>query len=110
VDIAGPAPDRDGTSNGWSMSQIVENWAQVKGVVEDVDDDGAGTITVHLRLDDAQAVATFPNLLAEDVGAVIPLRVTGAGRIPGRGEVVACRVRKAGPDRYFADAASLEHR
>jgi hypothetical protein len=91
-----------------TMSQVVENWADVEGVVEHVGPSGNG-IRVELRVEAVQPVAGFPNLLAEEAGHVITVRLPHhAGSAPGTGDRVRCRVRRADVHRFFAAEGSLQ--
>ncbi len=88
------------------MSQIVENWTDISGTVEQVTHGDGGDVTLHVRVSDARAVGGFANLLADHVGDVVAIRVRGA-QAPPAGAAITCRVRKAGVDRVFADETSL---
>jgi hypothetical protein len=85
------------------MVQIVENWADVEGVVARVfeRDDAPG---LELDVGVAHPVAEYPNLLADDVGRRIAIILTGGATDPppAPGTRVRCRVRKAGLNRYYA--------
>lgn len=91
------------------MSQIIENRSDIDGVVERVtgsDND----ITVHVRVDAARPVGSLANLVDEDVGDVIAIRVRDGATVPPTGSTITCRVRKVAADRFFADEGSLHIR
>ncbi|HEX6558650.1 MAG TPA: hypothetical protein VF021_04290 [Longimicrobiales bacterium] len=85
---------------GGSVVQIVENWANIKGTAEEVARDG-DDLTIELRLESADDVAGYPNLLASELGSRITLRVPQARETVEPGDVIRCRARRAGPDRFF---------
>jgi hypothetical protein len=99
------------------MSQIRENWSDIDGVVERVTEAGGdGTaMTVHLRVHAARPVAGFANLLADDVGDVIAVRIrdadaapfTASSTAPVEGAAVSGRVRKVTADVCVAEEGSL---
>jgi hypothetical protein len=91
------------------MSQIIENRSDIDGVVENVTGSG-NDMTVHVRVDAARPVGSVANLVSEDVGEVIAIRVRDAAAVPATGSVISCRVRKVAVDRFFADEGSLQIR
>jgi hypothetical protein len=90
------------------MSQIIENRSDIDGVVEDVDAGDNGDLTLHVRVEAVRPVGTLANLLSEDVGEVIAIRVREGGDAPPVGAQVSCQVRKTGVDRFFAVDGSLQ--
>lgn len=89
------------------MSQIIENRSDIDGVVEDVSERERGDVTMYVRVHAAHPVGEMPNLLSDEVGAVIAIRVRDASALPPAGAIVSLRVRKAGLDRFYADEGSL---
>jgi len=96
------------------MVQVVENWADIEGEVRSVrDSELKGYRTVEMLLKDAKAVEDFPNLLKQRVGEVIAVNVPES-RVESFEEAyqssqprVTCRVRLAGPTRFFAHSGFL---
>lgn len=88
------------------MVQIVENWANITGTAEDVARDGSD-LTIELRLESADDVAGYPNLLESELGNRITLRVAQARANVERGDVIRCRARRAGLDRFFGLGETL---
>lgn len=84
------------------MVQIVENWAEVEGVVTRVGE-GDGRPELEIEVESAQEVAGYPNLLADHVGRLITIILADDATElrPEPGDRVRCRVRKAGSERYF---------
>ena len=96
------------------MVQVVENWADIEGEVRSVrDSELKGYRTVEMLLKDAKAVEDFPNLLKQRVGEVIAVnvpesRVESFQKAYQSGQPgVRCRVRLAGPTRFFAHSGFL---
>lgn len=90
------------------MVQVVENWSEVRGRVEEVARAGQDGLDLRLRVAAVEPVPGFPNLLAEAPGQSITVRLPldDVGPTPEAGETVRCLVRKTGPDRYFARPGS----
>lgn len=91
------------------MVQVVENWADIEGEVRSVrNSELEGYKTVEMLVKDAKAVDAFPNLLKQRVGQLIAVNVPESraesfqkARESGQPRVT-CRVRLAGPTRFFA--------
>jgi hypothetical protein len=83
------------------MMQVVDNRSAVRGQVEQSEPAGNET-AVTLRVEAADPVAGYPNLLASKLDQRITVRVP-AGTIPPPepGALVQWTVRAAGLDRYF---------
>jgi hypothetical protein len=96
------------------MVQVVENWSDIEGEVRSVrDSELKGYKTVEMFVEDAKAVEAFPNLLKQRVGEVIAVNVPEP-RVESFQEAyqsghprVTCRVRLAGPTRFFAHPERL---
>src|ERR671910_225001 len=91
------------------MVQVIENWADIEGEIQSVrDSELKGYKTVEVLVKDAKAVENFPNLLKERRGEVIPVNVpepaveTLQEAYEAGQSQVTCRVRLAGPSRFFA--------
>jgi hypothetical protein len=96
------------------MVQVVENWADIEGEVRGVrNSELEGYKTVEMLVKDAKAVEAFPNLLKQRVGQVIAVNVPESRAESFRKACesgqprVACRVRLAGPTRFFAHPERL---
>ena len=91
------------------MVQIIENWSQLRGRVEDVTVVEGDVVDLGLRVESVEPVPGFANLLAETPGRTIHVRLPLEGAEPPRpGDELRVRVRKAAPDRYFARLAAEE--
>jgi hypothetical protein len=91
------------------MVQVIENWADIEGEIQSVrDSELKGYKTVEVLVKDAKAVENFPNLLKQRRGEVIAVNVpeptaeTLQEAYESGQSQVACRVRLAGPTRFFA--------
>ena len=93
--------------------QIIENWSDVQATVIDLKESsslaefGQAALTVHL----AENVPGFANLMVDTVGqridVFIPLDLIRQAKVQVNNQI-RCRVRKAGPDRYFVHRESLQ--
>jgi hypothetical protein len=89
--------------------QVVENWADIEGEIRGVrPGELRGYKTVDVLVKDATDVDDFPNLLRQRMGEVIAVNVPEPraetlreAHESGRSNI-ACRVRLAGPNRFFA--------
>jgi hypothetical protein len=93
------------------MVQVVENWADVTGVVQSVMDQGAtpAHARVQLKLTDAADVDTKPNFFRQRVGTVVDVHLL-RDAVPSSlrpGSRVALRVRAAAADKAFASSDGL---
>ena len=95
------------------MVQIVENWADIEGSVQNVDraSEIPGFVKASVELERVTDVEGFPNLLASLNGAVITVFVPSElaeeqGLQPGT-RLVA-RARRARPGRTFVHADHVE--
>lgn len=78
------------------MVQIIENQAELGGIVEAVEAD-----RMRVRVDRVSAVAGFPNLADDAEGESVTIAMESVtGVTPG--QRVRVRVRKTGIDRYAA--------
>ncbi len=91
------------------MVQVIENRTALGGVVERVDGD-AGAASVTLRVEQADPVPGFANLLEDRRGESITLTLPlDAGQVPpSPGERIRFQARLAGPERYFAVPGTIE--
>lgn len=90
---------------------MIENWANILGQVLSIDacQDMSGFDQVELLVESVEAVEGYPNLVeiyleeAEEshLWVLMPAEVVQEHHI-SQGVVIACRVRRAGPDRIFA--------
>jgi hypothetical protein len=88
--------------------QVIENWADIEGEIQTVrDSELKGYKIIEVLVKDAKAVGNFPNLLEQRRGEVIPVYVPEPRAVTvqeaydsGQSQV-ACRVRLAGPTRFF---------
>jgi hypothetical protein len=93
------------------MIQIVENWANVTGVVEKAARDPAMPDHAHIRLHltGAENVGGSPNLfrqhLGEDIDLLLRDEAHAVALVPGAR--IAVRARIATPDRAFGAADDL---
>lgn len=93
--------------------QIIENWADVQAAVVSLNESSSlaeyGQVTLAIHL--AENVSGFANLMADTVGQRIdvfmPLDVIRQSKVQVNSEI-RCRVRKAGPDRYFVHRESVQ--
>jgi hypothetical protein len=95
-----------------TMVQIIENWADILGVVQVVEtfSELDGFDKVIMLVERVDAVEGYPNLLAtylEEVGeprlfVLMPVDVVVEYAIDA-GALLECRVRRAGPDRVFVN-------
>ena len=85
------------------MSQIVENWSELRGQVHSVTSAASGVVDLGVRVVEVAPVPGYPNLLAGTAGETITIRYPLEGKpAPQPGDELRCLVRKVGPDRYFA--------
>ena len=85
------------------MSQIVENWSELRGQVHSVTSAASGVVDLGVRVAEVLPVPGYPNLLAGMAGSTISIRYPLEEQpAPQPGDELHCLVRKAGPDRYFA--------
>jgi hypothetical protein len=92
------------------MVQVVENWADVTGTVEgaSADEQRPGYLRVSVALRASREVPGFPDLMRPSVGSTVDILVPaqqGAGLRSG--QLVAGRVRRAGPTDCFAGPQGL---
>ena len=92
------------------MVEIVENWAEVIGIVVGLmpAPGREGFVEMKVQVEEVRAVAEFPNLLHVEPGENITV-LARSGQIDdagsGTGSPVDLRLRVAGPPiTYFADA------
>lgn len=95
--------------------QIVENWADIEGRVNQVVPaaDAPGLIEVTVDLERADDVEGFRNLLADSRGSVITVLLpSGIAYEQGlrAGARLVARARRAGPDRTFVHPDHVEVR
>lgn len=97
------------------MVQIVENWADIEGRVDQVAPapDDPSMVAVSVALDMADDVEGFRNLLADSRGSVVTVLLRSdiaseRGLVPGT-RLVA-RARRSGPDRTFVHPEHVEVR
>ena len=95
------------------MVQVVENWAQVTGIVRAIgpSDKGPSYRTIILDVDTVTDVPGFPNLLSDTQGTTLVIIVPG--RAATRAELAAgtsltARVRRASPSEVFASPDGLD--
>jgi hypothetical protein len=99
------------------MVQIVENWSEIQGDVEEVrpDPELPGHLVAKVRVEEALPVPSpdggeYPNLLADAAGQTIDIHVTetaAAEHQLAAGRRLSARVRRATPTRSFADPQHL---
>ena len=91
------------------MAQIIENWSELRGRIEDVTVLEGDAVDLDLLVDAVEPVPGFANLLAETRGRSIRVRLPLEGaEMPRPGDDLRVRVRKAAPDRYFGRLAAGE--
>jgi hypothetical protein len=95
------------------MVQIVENWADLTGIIREVQPDRrvADHLALGIEVIAVTPVAGFPNLFADAVGTTIPITVRATTGVTANlpiGGTIHCRVRKTGPGRGFADPDHLQ--
>ncbi len=87
------------------MVQARENWSELSGAVErQIEPDaGQGFIALEVRVQGADPVEDYPNFLANELGAVVQLRLppSALSHPPRPGERIRARVRMVGPGVYF---------
>ena len=89
------------------MSQIVENWSDLRARVVRVTRAGDAAVELTVEVVEVEPVPGYPNLLDAAAGDTITLRYPlGENPAPRPGDDLRSRVRKAGPDRYFAHPAA----
>ena len=95
------------------MVQVVENWAEVTGIVRAVgpSDKGPSYRTIIMDVDTVTDVPGFPNLLSDTQGTTLVIIVPG--RAATRAELAAgtslkARVRRASPSEVFASPDGLD--
>ncbi len=104
---------RVGPCNHGAVVQVVENWAQVEGVVRGRERSPVGTalVSVILAVSRVDDVEGFPNLLHEavgrDLGVLMPAAAADRAELRD-GACARCRVRKASPALHFADPGTVE--
>lgn len=91
------------------MIQVVENRADIEGVVLAVSPDaqraGHSLVTVEVRA--VANVASYPNLFADAVGTRLEMVATpDAAAALGIGKSVRCRIRRTGPAAVLAEHCS----
>jgi len=92
--------------------QIVENWSDVEGEVKELQHNPSDPFAVAtVKVNSADPVGSFANLVSKDVGNDIAVRVPAAavqriGLTPGNR--LRLRVRQAGLDRYFSHPEVIE--
>ena len=91
------------------MAQIIENWSELRGRVEEVTLVEGDVVDVDLRVEAVEPVPGFAGLVGETRGRTIRVRLPLEGaETPRPGDELRVRVRKAAPDRYFARLAAGE--
>ena len=86
---------------------ITENWSQIAGQVLSVSaaKDVLGFAAVHMHVGSVHPVEGYADLLeaavGEDIDVLFPDELVSAHGI-SEGDVLTCRVRRAGVDRIFA--------
>ena len=83
--------------------QIVENWAELLGVLEEVERSSPDMLDLIVRVVEVAPVEGFPNLMDDAVGKTIriTLRLDGGASTLRPGDRVRFQVRKGAPDRFF---------
>lgn len=91
------------------MVQIVENWSDLRGRIEAVEQvaDASAPLVLRVRVESVQAVSEYPNLLAEAVGKTISICGPAPPKPPEVGKSMRARVRKAGLHQHFYRPGSL---
>ena len=94
------------------MVQVVENWADIDGVIRGTEPDAQvdGFVLMRVEVRGVSPVPGFPNLFAGAEGTTIAVAVPPTAPAIGDltpGRTVRCRVRKATPTKSFADPARI---
>ena len=93
--------------------QIVENWSEIEGVVEEVGPSAEldSYVVARVKVDRTGEVEGFPNLLGDlegrHVDILLPKEQAERSRLSA-GAGVRCRVRRGGPKRNFVHPDHLE--
>ena len=84
--------------------QAIENRAEVRGRVEEVQADSAdGKLIIRLRLEQVRPVPGYRNLIgAPDVDSEIVIGAEAAASAIEVGDVLRCQVKLVAPGRYYA--------
>lgn len=87
------------------MVQIVENWSDLEGKIEEIKPSSLSEkfVKVRLSVDHVEPVAGFANLLSESAGKKVTIEIpqTAAEELK-KGQAITFRVRRAGVDKLFA--------
>lgn len=86
------------------MVQAVENRTALGGVVEQAD---AASGDIVVRVDAAEPVDGYANLMAATRGESITLTLPPGEPPPAEGERIRCVARMVGPQRYVISADSI---
>ncbi len=90
------------------MVQIVPNWAHVSGRIEAAEAAADGSLRLRVRVDAADDIPGFANLLGRNVGDAIEVDVgPGAGAVPAPGQSISARLRQTGVDTFRAEPSSV---
>ncbi|MCC7272815.1 MAG: hypothetical protein IT561_09110 [Alphaproteobacteria bacterium] len=91
------------------MVQMIENWSDVTATVVDAAA-SSGHATLSLRVEKADDVPPFANLMGDFVGRTVAVRVPSdlmAAVTPRPGDRVRLRVRRGGPAGFFAHPTEM---
>ena len=93
------------------MPQIVENWSDIEGRLQDNNPSNTPGFTIlEIRVASVTPVAGFPNLLEDAAGTTIKVNAPDQlvqGLDLSKGATVRCRVRRAGPKNIFVHPEHL---
>lgn len=86
--------------------QIIENWSRIAGIVRTLQPstEVKGFTIADVEVEQVTPVEGFPNLLEGAEGQTLPIHIPDELVDQLRIEAldrIECRVRRAGPDRYF---------
>lgn len=86
--------------------QIIENWSRITGIVRTLQPSTAleGFMIAGVEVEQVVPVEGYPNLLEGAEGLILPIHIPGelAEQLKMKElDRIVCRVRRAGPDRYF---------
>ena len=93
------------------MVQVIENWAEITGIVRAVEpsDKGPAYRTILVDVDAVTDVSGFPNLVADTHGTALAIIVKGTPSTPepATGTRISVRVRRASAFEVFASPEHL---
>jgi hypothetical protein len=90
------------------MVQIIPNWATVSGRIEAAETAPDSSLRLRVRVDSADDIPGFANLLGRNVGSSIDVDVgPGSAAMPAPGLSFRARLRQTGVDTYRAEPSSV---